>query len=183
MRNFGLASIFTVFVLVLSGCVITVGGGGDSPQGRHPRRGSDAATLAEIDAASDLTFNDEKEKTFIGIASRPYLSGEAQGYLVQKAMQSLVFDDSKRDVLLALVNNPTFVAEGKQAVLENLDALTFESSKTKVLEAINRRGHVPTEGELHRQLEQHPHPMQEPQEGAIQMETTVELRATYATGL
>lgn len=178
MRNFGLAVIVTVFVLVLSGCVITVGGG-DSSQGRHPRRGSDAATLAEIDAAANLTFNDDKEKAFIRIASRPYLSGQAQAYLAQKAMKSLVFDDSKRDVLLALVNNPYFVAEGKEAVLENLDSLAFNSSRNQVLEAINRRGHVPTEWELHRQLEQHPHPTQEPQEGAIQMETTVELRAAY----
>lgn len=134
--------------LGLAGCSLTVetnegphGGRRDWPAPQPP----DTVTLKEIDAVAALTFDDGKEKGFTGIASRPYLSAEAQVYLVKKAMGSLAFDDAKEKVLLALVKNPYFLAEGKQAVLDNLNALTFDSGKQKVLEAINRRGYVPSE--------------------------------------
>ena len=72
-----------------------------------------SATIAEIDAAAGLTFDDGKRKAFVGIASRPYVSGQAQVYLVKKAMRSLTFDDSKEAVLLALVHNPYFRGRGE----------------------------------------------------------------------
>lgn len=162
-----------ILILAGTGCSVTVGGGGES---RWPvERRADTATLTEIDAAASLTFDSGKQKAFTGIASRPYLSAEAQVYLVKKAMRALTFDDAKRDVLLTLVKNPYFLAEGKQAVLENLNALTFDSGKQKVLEAINRRGYVPSEREFYLKA---PH-TQPPEDEAVQMETTVELQSTY----
>lgn len=165
-----------VLLLVSAGCSITVGTGGEGRRGDWPvERVADTATLTEIDAAAGLTFDSGKEKAFIGIASRPYLSAEAQVYLVKKAMRSLTFDDAKRNVLLAVVNNPYFLAEGKQAVLENLNALTFDSGKQRVLEAINRRGYVPSEPELYLHMPRY----HQPEHEAVQVETMVEMQTTY----
>lgn len=183
MRVFGLAAAFFALALGLSGCSIVIEGGGGSGI-PYPGPGDDSATIAEIDAAAGLTFDDGKRKAFVGIASRPHLLGQAQVYLVKKAMRSLTFDDSKEAVLVALVKNPYFVAEGKQAVLEHLNSLTFDSGKEKVLQAINRRGHVPTERELYWQLEREQQRL-EPvlEEGAIEMETTVEMEAEFVEEL
>lgn len=179
MRILSFGAVVLLLVLVSSGCSITVGtgGGGGHGGGRPVERPADTATLAEIDAAAGLSFDNGKEKAFTGIASRPYLSAAAQVYLVEKAMRSLSFDDSKRNVLLALVNNPYFLAEGKQAVLENLNALSFDSGKQKVLEAINRRGHVPSEREFYLERQQ----FHQPESEAVQIETTVDMQATYMT--
>ena len=50
-----------------------------------------------------------------------------------------------------------------------------------MLQAINRRGHVPTERELYWQLEREQmQPVQEA--GTVQMETTVEMEATHVEG-
>ncbi len=171
-----LSCVAVVLLLVSAGCSVTVGTGGGSRRGDWPaERVADTATLTEIDAAAGLTFDSDKEKVFIGIASRPYLSAEAQVYLVKKATRSLTFDDAKRDVLLALVNNPYFLAEGKQAVLENLNALTFDSGKRRVMDAINRRGHVPSEREFYLHMPQY----HQPEHEAVQIKTTVEMQTTY----
>ena len=170
--------MFLAFIVLCGGCVITVENKGGRPDVDYSDRGRDAATLAEIDAASNLTFNSDQEKIYIGVALRPHLSGRAQSYLVKKAMQSLTFNDSKENVLLTLIQNPYFVAAGKQAILENLNKLTFESSKRKVLEAINRREPVPTERGLRLRLEHQP--LQEPQEeGTIEMQTTMEIEVSH----
>jgi hypothetical protein len=115
------------------------------------RRLPDLATLAQIDAAVKLVFDGGREEALSGIASRPYLSAEAQHYLVTKGVPSLTFESSRLTVMLALVNNPHFLAEGKQAVLEHLELLTFDSSRKKVLEAINQRGHTPSESDFLRE--------------------------------
>lgn len=180
MRNLSFGAVVLV-VLVSAGCSITVGtGGGHERSRRTVERGADTATLTEIDAAADLTFDSGKEKAFIGIASRPELSAAAQVYLVKKAMGSLSFDDAKRKVLLALVNNPDFLAEGKQAVLDNLNALVFDSGKQQVLEAINRRGRVPSQREFYLERRYAPEP---PKDDSVKIETTVDMRATYMTEL
>lgn len=177
--SFGAAILW--IVLVSAGCSITVGtGGGHGGGGRPVERGPDTTTLMEIDAAADLSFDSGREKAFIGIASRPELSATAQVYLVKKAMGSLSFDDAKRDVLLALVNNPYFLAEGKQAVLDHLDALVFDSGKQQVLEAINRRGRVPSQREFYLERRYAPEP---PKDDSGKIETTVDMRATYMTEL
>lgn len=180
MRILGLLTVVMVLGLVFAGCSETVGSGN-----RGGGWGADSVTLAEIDAAAELRFDDDKEKVFSGIASRPHLSGQAQVYLVKTAMGSLRFDDSKRDVLLALVNNPYFVAEGKQAVLAHLDSLRFDSGKQAVLQALNRRGYVPSEREFERRLRERrlrEERLKQP-EGAVEMETTVEVEAGYMEAL
>ena len=114
-------------------------------QRRSPERLPDLATLAQIDAVTKLTFDSDKEKTLSEIASQPYLSAQAQTHLVTAGVRSLTFESSRLSVLLALINNPHFLAEGKQAVVENLNLLTFENSKRQVLAAINQRGQIPSE--------------------------------------
>lgn len=128
-------------LFVFTGCIVV-----ESP-GDRPVSG-DRATISEINAAGRLTFDDAKARTLGDIASRPYLSAAAQVHLAKTAARSLVFDDSKQQVLLKLVNNPYFVAEGKQAVLDNLNKLVFDSSREAILQAISRRGSLPSEREL-----------------------------------
>lgn len=124
-------------VLLCGGCSIVT----------HPCPGDlpyDSAVTEEIDAVSKLTFDNAKKDGFENIAKRPHLPPEAQAYLVEKTMKTLTFENSKLEVLLALIKNPDFLAEGKKAVLSHLDEFTFDSSKQKILNAINRKGPVPS---------------------------------------
>ncbi len=144
MRNLSLAVMFVVLLsLLFAGCSITIGSGGGGPADRGIYRGDDAATLAEIDAVSSLNFDDSKKKGYKNIASRPHLSAPAQIYLVQTSLATLNFEESKKDVIMALIKNPYFLGEGKKKILENLGAFHFNSTKEDILEALNRRGHVP----------------------------------------
>jgi len=164
---------YTVFVLlcvcVLSGgCSVTIGTG-PGPD-RPPRRSYPDAdvTLSEIDAVSQLSFDSGKLAAYQDIAARPHLSAAAQVYLVQRALDELSFESSRLSVVQTLIKNPDFLAEGKQAILDNLDAFSFDSSKQSVLTSLNRRGYVPS-GRQARDM--------------IQTETTVEVEAGYGQTL
>jgi len=129
------------------GCSITIGtGGGPSGGRRGPSRPSryEDVTISEIDAVSQLSFDSGKLEAYRSIASRPKLSASAQVYLVQKSLDDLSFESSKQAVIMALINNPDFLAEGKQAILDNLDVFSFDSDKQSILKALNRRGPVPS---------------------------------------
>ena len=67
-----------------------------------------------------------------------------QVYLVDRSLAELSFESSKQSVMMTLINNPCFLAEGKRAIIDNLDAFSFESSKQSILNALNRRGPVPS---------------------------------------
>lgn len=142
-----LCALMLVSLLFLSACSIVIeprGGSGGWGTGTR----EDPSTIAEIDAAADLTFDNAKETVFKNIAARPMLSGRAQKYLIDKSMWSLTFDNAKEAVMLTLIKNPDFLAEGKQAILENLNKLTFDNAKERVLSELNRRGSVPAEDEV-----------------------------------
>ena len=147
MRFWMILSLTLSFSVCFWGCVSGSGSGDDVWQ--TPAYDNSASTIAEIDAVVDLKFDDARQRAFSNIACRPHISGRTQVYLVKQSMKSLRFDDSKRTVLLALVNNPYFVQEGKMAILDHLDALQFDSAKQQVLEAINARGLIPTERQFH----------------------------------
>ena len=79
-------------------------------------------------------------ETLKSIAQRPGLSPAAQVHLVNKALSKLGFEASRLQVLETLIQNPSFSNAGKEAILSQLQKLTFESSRTAVLKAINDRG-------------------------------------------
>jgi hypothetical protein len=168
--------VLTFAVLCLAGCNVVVGPG----QGPSQPWPEDETTLAEIDAAADLMFDDAKSKAFSDIAARPYLSAAAQVRLVEKAMDSLMFDSGKQQVMLALIKNSWFVREGKTAVLEHLDEFMFDSAKQTILQALNRRGNIPSEAEM-RAIHEKRNLL--PQKSPVETEVKVEVESSYGAGL
>lgn len=63
----------------------------------------------------------------------------AAGKLSFEPSRRDAYEPSKRDVLMALISNPCFRPVGRQAILSQLDRLSFEPTKTEILEAISRR--------------------------------------------
>ena len=106
----------------------------ESRKQRHPDE-----TITEIDAAGKLVLESHKRDAYIKIAERDYLSPEGQIHLVKATHKNLVLESSKEDVLLTLINNPSFCPAGEQTILNGLDNLVLESDKRNILNAISER--------------------------------------------
>ena len=100
---------------------------------------SDNATLAEIDAAAQLNFEQNRVPLFNQIAARPNLTADAQLHLVEAIFKNLNFENNQLEVLLKLVANPSFSPSAKEKILKNLNRLNLENHKQSLLDAINRR--------------------------------------------
>lgn len=133
MRNGLLVVGMFALALCVGGCFVLV-----DEETRRARGGSDA-TIAEIDAVGELSFDSERKKGYERIAERQGLSPGAQVHLVEAVLGKLSFDNAKEQVLLTLIENPDFCSAAEREILERIDRLAFESSKKKVLKAISRR--------------------------------------------
>ena len=98
-----------------------------------------AATIAEIDAVGKLHSDSGKYEGFKAIARRNPLRTEAQVHLVKPVFSSLYSESDAEDVLVTLIDNPSFSCAAKLAILRRLDSLSSESSKMTILKAINER--------------------------------------------
>ena len=130
-----LANLF-VLIFCIQGCVVVV----DDDQ--WPQEPSDNyhvsdKTINEIDAISKLAFDNSRRDGFKRIAQREDLSPEAQVYLVKATFKKLSFENSKKEILLTLINNPTFCSNAEIEILDNLDKLAFNNSKEEILKAID----------------------------------------------
>jgi hypothetical protein len=133
--------------VLLSGCVVSVGGGSHSrherPKGSAPvvvvGNTEDAALMAEIDAAGKLSFDSGRVAALQNIASRPALDSAAQVHLVNAAFERLEFEASKLQVLMTLIQNPALSPAGKEAIFRQIDRLEFDGSKRQVIDAIQQR--------------------------------------------
>ncbi|MHC4299927.1 MAG: hypothetical protein ACYS7Y_21830 [Planctomycetota bacterium] len=114
MKKGLLAIALFVSVLSLSGCSVLV----DDQTAEL----SDA-TIAEIDAVGELSFDSEKKQRYERIAAREGLPVLAQVHLVEAVLENLAYDSVKAE----------------RAILERIDGLAFESSRQSVLEAISDR--------------------------------------------
>ena len=123
-------------LLFLTGCLEQVGDGFTSLFQRDIKA---EATIAEINAVSNLKSDEAMEEGFLAIASRPNLSPAAQKHLIVPALTKLYHESSKVQVLLTLVNNPDFTHQAKKKILKNLSRLESEKSRAKVLSTINQR--------------------------------------------
>jgi len=135
-----------------SGCVFSVGGGGEAERHEIPKpptvvvmpaNSEDAATLAEIDAATKLSFDDGKVQTLRNVAARPSLTPPAQVHLINTVLRTLSFDASKVNVLLVLIENPAFSPAAKEAIFRQLERLQFDATRTQVMAAIQKRSATP----------------------------------------
>ena len=100
---------------------------------------ADRSTVAEIDAASRLSFEQNRVPIFVQIASRPTLSSEAQVHLVKAIFQHVSFENERLTPLLKLIANPAFSPAAKEAILNQLNGLAFEENRRTILEAIGKR--------------------------------------------
>lgn len=139
-----------IFSYTLTGCggadIVVVGHPGGYPGGPADDPDiiviDDEATIAEIDAARELSFSSDRAEHLGKIARRPNLGPAAQAYLVDSAHDALSFEDQKVSVLTALIKNHTFCAEAKSRVLDRLDELKFNNNRKSILSALDRRGPV-----------------------------------------
>jgi len=96
-------------------------------------------TLYEIDIASRLRFDADRQKAFKAIASRPGLSETVQMHLIQAVFDHLAFESAKQDVLLTIIRNPDFNSKVRRAILGKIDTLVFENDREKILRAIDSK--------------------------------------------
>lgn len=99
----------------------------------------DKATLAEIDAAGRLSFDQNRKETLKAIAQRPGLTPAAQVHLANTTFRRMDFDNQKVEVLLALVRNPGFCAPAKQTIMTQLNQLSFDNDRQTILREVNER--------------------------------------------
>ncbi len=132
-----------ILTLSLSSCIVAIGNKGHKhdPDCVHVRDTN--SVIAEIDAAGRLFSDSDKADIYTAIAQRRGLSSKAQSYLVKEAFRHLFSESSKEKVIIALIENPCFDDVGKKAVLANLRRFFSDSSKKRVLQAINRREQMP----------------------------------------
>ncbi len=100
---------------------------------------SDQATVAEIDAAARLSFENNRASLLEQIAARPNLSPAAQVRLVEAICRHLSFENTKMGLLQKLIANPSFSPAAKQAILSRLNNLSFENNRQVILEAMMQR--------------------------------------------
>jgi hypothetical protein len=132
-----------ILTLSLSGCVVSIGSGGRKHDPDCVHVHNTDSVIAEIAAAGRLFSDSDKADIYTAIAQRQGLSSKAQSYLVKEAFGHLFSESSKEKVIVALIENPCFDDVGKKAVLANLRRFFSDSSKKRILLAINRREQAP----------------------------------------
>ena len=141
MRTIVLAVGAIFVVLISGGCLEDISTGyNDLTEGWFVGDTALAATIAEIDAVGKLHSDSGKYEGFKAIAGREPLRAEAQVHLVKPVFKSLYSESDAEDVLVTLIDNPSFSCAAKLAILRRLDNLSSESGKMAILKAINERG-------------------------------------------
>ena len=129
--------------LGLTGCVVTIGSGSHSSPAPQPTivvtDSADAATVAEIDAASQLNFDNARAHALTQIAERGALSAPVQVYLINVAYRSLDFENNKVFVLGKVIDRPDFCDATRQAIVSQLNKLSFDNNRQFILQRINER--------------------------------------------
>lgn len=129
--------------LGLTGCVVAIGSGSHSSPAPQPTiiitDSADAATVAEIDAAGQLNFDNARAHALTQIAERGALSVPVQVHLVNVAYRSLDFENNKAAVLSKIIARPDFCDATRQAIVSQLNKLSFDNNRQLILQQINDR--------------------------------------------
>lgn len=129
-------------ILLNTGCIVIHSESHRStPSSSTP---ADQATASEIKAAGKLDFETARLNALTDIARRPALSPSAQAQLVEAAYSRLSMPDSKVSLLRAVIANPSFCDSTRQAIVDKLQQLPFDSNRQAVLSALNERAISPT---------------------------------------
>jgi hypothetical protein len=139
MKTLIQALVLVSLGFVLTGCVIV--SEEDTPVVTRPPS-PEAATLAEIDAAGKLSFDNSRGDALKSIARRPTLSPNAQVYLVETVFRRLSFENSRMSVFKTLIENEAFSNAAKQRLLGNISKLSFDSDRAALLRMISERGEL-----------------------------------------
>lgn len=128
-------------LLMLSGCLVIVKEEKTEPVPAPiptdcPYAGE---TITAIDAVATMSFDSDKRRAYTAIARRKHLCDAPQVHLVGAVFKHLSFENSREAVLMTLINNPEFSPAGEQAVLRNIDKLSFDSTRSRIIKAINGR--------------------------------------------
>jgi hypothetical protein len=94
-------------------------------------------TIEEIKAIRNISFEANKTLAYTRIASRTDLNQTAQVHLVEAIFDNLSFDKSRSEVLLTLINNPSFCDAAETAILKRINNLSFENTRENILTAIS----------------------------------------------
>ena len=131
--------------LGLSGCVVAIGGKHESSPPPPPAPtvvvtdSADAATVAEIDAAWQLGFDNARAHALTQIAERNALSVPVQVHLINVTYRSIDFENSKVHILSRIIARPDFCDATRQAIVSQLSKLSFDNHRQRLLSEINER--------------------------------------------
>ena len=132
--------------LGLSGCVVAIGGKHESsPQPPPPppavvvTDSTDAATMAEIDAARRLDFDNARTEALSHIAERKALAVPVQVHLINVTYRNLDFENNKVLLLGKMIARPDFCDATRHAVVSQLNKLSFDNNRQALLQQINER--------------------------------------------
>lgn len=95
--------------------------------------------MAEIDAAARLSFESARKDALIQLAQRPALSPAVQVHLINITYRALSFDNNKVELLRAVIANPAFCDAARQAIVTQLDHISFDSNRQEILRRLNQR--------------------------------------------
>jgi hypothetical protein len=145
------ALVFSTFLglgFVMTGCVVSIGGGSHGPDRSGPptvvvRDSADAATIAEIDAVAKLNMDNARTHALGQIAERGTLAVPVQVHLVNVTYRSLSFDNNKTQVLTMIIARPDFCDATRHAIVSQLNKLSFDNNRQHVLQQINERLKTP----------------------------------------
>jgi hypothetical protein len=132
--------------LALTGCVVAIGGTRHSPPPAPPAPpavvitdSADAATIAEIDAAAKLSFDNHRTHALTQILERSALATPVQVHLINVAYRCLDFDNNKTQVLSRMIARPDFNDATRHAIVSQLRKLDFENNRQHILQQISDR--------------------------------------------
>ena len=132
----------SVSLLMLTGCVVAIGTGRETPPPPPAvvmTDSADAATLAEIDAAARLSFDSARAEALSRIATRDGLPCALQIHLVNVVFRRLSFESNKMEVLSKIIARPDFEDRTRHTIVAQLNQLSFDSNRQSILQQINER--------------------------------------------
>jgi hypothetical protein len=105
----------------------------------QPLTPAEAATISEIDAASRLGFDSARQQALLQVAERSALTPVLQVHLVNVGYRCLKFESAKVALLRKVIAHPAFSDAARQAIVTQLNHLSFDSNRQHILHELNQR--------------------------------------------